>query len=261
MEKARKRTLATIIIIVILLIFFHYTGLFHFIEQTAVKLFMPVQTVFYSWGNKLNQLTHLNSINEENQRLKERIGRLSIDYLKLSSLETENEYLRAELDFLKKEKYQYQSVNILGRLPTDNQILILDKGASSGLKEGQAVTAAQGVIVGKILKAEEDIAYAMLLTDIKSKLAVSLADFSDTSGLLVGQTGSSLLMDLIPYNQEIKIGDIVVTSNLEESIPTGLVVGEVSQIDSTLGEIFKQAKITPFFSYQNLQSLTIIVEN
>ena len=68
-----------------------------------------------------------------------------------------------------------------------------------------------------------------------------------------------MLLDLIPQDQEINIGDLVITSGLENNIPRGLLIGEVVEVISQVGQIFKQAKIIPPFNYQNLQTLTLII--
>ncbi len=261
MRKLGKSPLRFGLAIVVLLIFFHYVGFLAFFEQAIIKLSLPLQQTFYNWGSSFNKIVHLNDLSQENQRLQDELARLSIDYIKLASLESENEYLRSELNYLKQENYQYQLANIVSRLPFNDQIVIIDQGTLKGLKEGLAVTVSQGVIVGKVLKVEENMSYVELLSSIQSNLAVSLSQFSGTNGLIKGKAGISLLMDFIPQDQEVKKGDLVISSGLEEQIPKGLLVGEVSEVISQLGQIFKQAKVISPFNYQNLQTLTIILPN
>ena len=231
-----------------------------FLEKGVVNIFKPVQGAFYNLGSSLNQITNLNEIVKENSKLKDELGRLSIDYVKLLDMQSENEYLRKELDFVREGGYQFKVADVIGRLPDNQQMLIINQGSRAGLEEGFAATVGQGVVVGKVFKVEADIAYVMLLSDSQSSLAVSLVNSANTSGLLKGQgLETSLLMDLIPLNQELNQGDLVISSGLEEKIPRGFLVGEVSQVDNTVGQIFKQAKIIPAFAFQNIQSLTIIL--
>jgi len=165
--------------------------------------------------------------------------------------------------FNKKDQnnFKYQISNIIGRMPLNEQVVIIDKGNSSGLIPGLAVTVSQGVIVGKVLKVEETRSFVELLTNTQSSLAVGFGSQSGTNGLVVGKAGLNLIMDYIPQNQEITDHEVVITSGLEELIPQGLLVGEVSEITSQVGQIFKQAKVIPPFNYKNLQILTVILKN
>lgn len=244
---------------VILLIFFHYLGLSAPLERLILKAFAPLSKVFYGWGTAVNKFSHLGQLVEENQKLQEELGRLSIDYVKLTSLEAENQYLTGELNFLKKSRYQFQLANVVGRLPLNDQILIIDRGKNQGLKPGLPATVAQGVIIGKILQVEADRSYVELLTSTNSQLAVGVSDFGGANGLLKGRTGNSLVMDLIPQDQEIKAGDLVISAGLEELVPRGLLVGQVEQITNLAGQIFKTASLNPLVDYQNLKIVTVIL--
>jgi len=259
MEKLKKRQVKIVLAAILVLIFFHYLGLFNKFEQGLLKLVYPLEQLLYRWGSNFGQLVHFSEVYQENQRLREEVARLSVDYVKLESLMTENKYLRAELHYLKENKYHYQLADIIGRLPYNDQVLIINQGKKAGLKEGLAATVAQGVIIGKIFKVEETRTYVELLTSTQSHLAVSLASFSGTNGLLQGRAGNNLLIDFIPQTQEVKVGELIITSGLEELIPRGLLVGEISEVISQVGKIFKQAKVNLPFNYQNLQTLTIII--
>jgi len=259
MNKSSKSSLKYVLAVVILLIFFHYLGFLNFLEQGVIKVLLPVQETFYNWGSSISKIVHLNEISKENQKLREEIARLSVDYVQLANLEAQNNYFRSELDYLQNENFEFKLAQVIGRLPLNNQILIINQGHLNGLKEGLAVTVSEGIVVGKILSVEENRAYVELLTNTQSSLAVSLSNLSGTSGLIKGKAGNSLSMEFIPQSEFIEVGDMVISSGLEELIPRGLLVGEVSEVTSQVGQIFKQAKVIPPFSYQNLQTLTVII--
>jgi len=259
MEKSKKKSLRLVLAAIMVLIFFQLLGIFNFFEQGLVKILVPLQIYFYHLGSSLSQITELQDIISENNKLKEEFSKFSIDYIKLASLEAENDYFRSELNYLKKNSYRFQMANIIGRLPLNDQILIINKGKNDGLVPGLAVTVAQGVIVGKILKADDQTSFVELLTNTQSSLAAGFASQSGTNGLVVGKAGLNLVMDFITQDQKIPEQEVVVTSGLEELIPKGLLIGEVGEVQSQVGQIFKQAKVIPVFNYQNLQTLTVIL--
>ncbi|MDP2587008.1 MAG: rod shape-determining protein MreC [Candidatus Komeilibacteria bacterium] len=246
----------------ILLIFFHWFGWLKAPEAWLAGLLAPVEARFYSWGLNFSALKNYQRLNDENLRLKGELGELSVDYLKLSELETENRYLKSELDFLVTVNYRWQLAKVIGRLPLNDNVFIIDAGANSGLKPGLAVTVNQGVIIGKISQVEQNRSFVRLLNDTASQLAVSFGDQSGrTNGLLSGQAGNSLVIELIPQNEPVEEKQNVITSGLEELVPRGLLVGQISQVEQQVGQIFKQARVNQPFNYHNLHVLTIILKN
>lgn len=243
-----------------LLIFFHGLGWLKAPEALLAKILAPVETKFYAWGLNFSALKNYQTINEENLRLKGELAELSVDYLKLSELETENRYLKNELNFLRTVNYGWQLVKVIGRQPLNDNIFIIDAGSANGLKPGLAVTVNQGVVIGKISQVEQNRSFVQLLNDTSSRLAVSFGDrASGTNGLLSGQAGNSLVIKLIPQSEPVEEKQTVVTSGLEELVPRGLLVGQISQVEQQVGQIFKQARVNPPFNYHNLHVLTVIL--
>jgi len=248
--------------VAILLIFFGALGWLKYPEVWLAKILAPVEAKFYSWGLNLTALKNYHQTNEENLRLKSELADLSVDYLKLSELEAANRYLKNELDFLGSANHRWQMAKVIGQLPLNDKVLIIDAGLNHGLRPGLAVTVSQGVIIGKISQVEQNRSFIQLLTDTSSRLAVSFgSQTGGTNGLLMGQAGSSLLIDLIPQSELVQEKQTVITSGLEELVPRGLLVGQISQVEQRVGQIFKQARVNPPFSYHNLDVLTIILRD
>ncbi|MBU1130577.1 rod shape-determining protein MreC [Patescibacteria group bacterium] len=258
MSKRRKNTI--IIVLLALVIFIgYYAGLVNLLEQGLLKLFSPVQQQLYNWSLVLKKINNLGEILEENTYLKSELSKLVVDYVKLSNIESENEYLKKELDYLKENKYNYQIAGVIGGQPYQGQILFINKGSQDGLLENLAVTAGQGIIIGKVVSVLPRRSQVQLLTDPDSRLAASFSQQTGTQGLVRGKAGSSLIMEFVPQNLEIKEGDLVITSGLEENIPRGLLVGRVTEVNNLAGQIFQQVNILTPFNYQNFSTLTIIM--
>jgi len=260
MERRHKKNFFfTCLMVVVIFFIFESNSWFKTGESFIRKnIATHVEKSSYNLGNSFFNFINYRKIATDNTNLKNDLAKLSLDYVKLNNLITENDYLRKELSFLHEKKYDYVMVNVIGKQPFNDQILILDKGTNDGLSVNQPVTVGQGIIVGKIINVEKDRSWLELLTSPDGKLAVSLAQINGTAGLLTGQIGNNLLMEQISQDREVKENDLVITSGLEEKIPRGLVVGYVNQVESLAGQIFKQARILPAITYQNLQILTVI---
>jgi rod shape-determining protein MreC len=168
--------------------------------------------------------------------------------------------LKRELNYLKSNKFDYLLADVVGKQLYNDQILVINKGTDQGLRENLAVTVGQGIVIGKIISALPQRSEVRLLTSPNSELAVTLNQEVGTNGVVKGKAGNGLAMEFIPQNLKINDGDLVVTSGLEENIPRGLLVGKINGVESLVGRVFQKADVLPPFNYQNLQFLTIILQ-
>lgn len=69
---------------------------------------------------------------------------------------------------------------------------------------------------------------------------------TDTAGVLEGDRGLSMAIDLIPQAEQLSPGDIIVTSGIEPGVRRGLVVGTVEKISKRTQDPFQSAAVAPF---------------
>lgn len=175
-------------------------------------------------------------------------------------LADENRELREQLRFFSKKKFRYVGAEVIGRNiePVGNSIVI-NRGAESGVAEGQAVIASEGVIVGKIARTEPDIAIVRLLNDHQSKLAATLLNGDRSLGIVEGGYGLSVRMSFIPQNETVRVGETVVTSGLESDIPRGLLIGTIEAVEKEAYQPFQRAVLKPIRPFEKLSLVSVIV--
>lgn len=191
--------------------------------------------------------------------LAEEYNKLLSQNTQLQSLAAENKELRSLLSLKEKQNYQLIAANILSRDLLNQNLLILDVGENSGVQIGQAIVVDDGLMIGKIIEVRPDASVARLLTDNLSKIAVSVGTEQNVSGILEGSLGLGMNLHYIPQEQEIKKGDLVVSSRLSENIPAGLIVGQIETVEFSEEDLFKQAIVTPLIDYNNISLVGIIL--
>jgi len=276
MKYAFSKKIVVLEILVVFLIFFHFLGFLSPLEKGLVSISKPFQGFFYNLGQKTREIfISKRTLEEKNKELENKVNELTLDISRLKSQEIENKILRENLNFFKKNNYQYVLANLIGRtssgystLSLGNNILILDKGEKDGLKENLAVIVPrrkgddniEGFLIGKIIKVEPSISFCLTILDSHSQIAASLENNSLTSGVVRGEYGLSLIMDLIPPEQKVEEGSFVTTSGLEKDIPPGLVIGKVISLENASEEeIFKKAKLKSLIDFTNLKIVTVLV--
>ncbi|MEI6597375.1 MAG: rod shape-determining protein MreC, partial [bacterium] len=262
--------------VIMLLIFLHYTKLLNPLESFLNQKLKPVFGFFYSLSININK-TYLRETEKQDlalelQQAREKINQLISENVKLRFLEEENSVLRKHLNFLNKDNRRYLMSNIISRGELTgsngegNQSVVIDKGSADGLFNGLAVvsstavgTSSQGVIVGKIINVKEHIAEVYLVTNKNSKLAVSIFGENKTSGIASGELGLTVKIDFIPQTENIKAGDIVATSGLEQNIPRGLVIGRVTKVNKENNEVWQTATVEPLIDLDTLSVVSVLL--
>jgi len=234
-----------------LIVFAHYLGLLNFIENKILNLF--------SWP--LKKITFQQTKNLPSTCITSTMDALPLDQLtaKNKILEQENLELRNQLNFKNKNQYHIITAQIIAKnLDATDQVIILDRGASDGVKKDQPVLFGDGILIGKIIKTQENISFARVLSDNQSKIAATILNSDHSLGVVEGGFGLSIKMTFIPRNENIITGDQVITSGLELAIPRGLIIGKVAAIENESYQPFQQAVITPAVDYEKISNVGIL---
>ncbi|MFA5047511.1 MAG: rod shape-determining protein MreC [Patescibacteria group bacterium] len=252
------------LIIVVVLIALNYLGPLKPIKNLIVDSLAPVQGRLYDFNLGANAfynswLTRRDLL-AENQKLQEQLKNNQVDLARLNSLQEENDLVKKELNFVEEKKMRYVAAKIItGVSDTLSQSVIINRGRRDGLENGLAVVTGDGILIGKIIDAEDDFSKVLLLTDNKSKVAAAVQNSDHTVGLVEGQFGLSFSMTNIPQDQQIKEGDLVLTSGLEGKIPKSLLIAKVESVRQVESEIFKTALLRPIVPFGNLSDVLVII--
>ncbi len=110
------------------------------------------------------------------------------------------------------------------------QTMILDAGESRAVKPGEAVVDSRGMI-GRIYLAGDHTSWVILLTDLNSRIPVTIASADGkTATLQAIMTGDNTAMPLLDTLQQVvtlHAGDQVVSSGDGGLLPPGLAIGTV----------------------------------
>jgi rod shape-determining protein MreC len=211
----------------------------------AVGFLRPAEAVLRRGVNALSALVYRAA---DNPREAEPVGVCmpgGADDTALRILEEENESLRKQLGFLERQDVRAIGADVIGRdvEPIGNTLLI-NRGTKDGIARGQPVIVENGILIGKIARAEEDTAIIRLLSDGQSKIAATVLNRDRSIGIVEGGYGLSVRMYLIPQHEAVLPGDVVITSGLEAGMPHGLVIGTIEAVEREAYQPFQRAVLT-----------------
>jgi len=140
------------------------------------------------------------------------------------------------------------------------QYFLIGAGSDSGVKENQGVIMPGGFLIGKVNEVNDNFSKVMELTDSDSSIFV-LTQETRVGGVVRGDHGVGLVLDMIPPEKEIKPQELIISSGLDGSIPKGLVIGQVDAKISAESDVFQRFKIKPAVNYNDIETVFVVLGN
>ena len=263
MKKIFKHPLILSLLVIVALFFLNYQGLLKSPQDLFFRLFAPAQKIIYRGSlkasNFFDSINSINNLNQENAKLKQE----NVDFLnriiQLKEVALENEFLREQMDLPDSGTKQLVLADVVGQDSSGSgKYILINKGEKHGVKKKAAVITAGDILVGQIIELTNSFSKVQLITDSNSRINALIQE-SRITGLVKGNQGLSLIIDLLPQGQNIKDGEIVITSGLAELFPKGLLIGQIQQVLFSDVQISQKAKIKPAADFNKLEKVFVII--
>jgi rod shape-determining protein MreC len=262
--KSRFTIIAAIIIIIVLVVLLQKMNFLSPVKDVTTTVFSPIQSFFREAANRIKNIDLYFKNNKrvfsENEELRRQLADLTAENLTLKNKISDIEMLNTELDYIKSHNLESVPARVIG-FSSDNasQILIINQGRNAGIQIGYPAIAYEGVLMGKVVEANSNVSKIMLLNDNHSQIGAVVQNDEKSPGVVNGQYGLSLKMELIPQDQKISLDQLVTTSGLEQNIPADLIIGKITSVSKKEGELFQQASLEPSAQYLNIDVVSVII--
>lgn len=246
---------------------FGYTGFF----RGAIK---TVATPFEWCGTKIangvsgfvSVFRDYDELKRENEELKDKLNALEQKDYENDVLREENSWLKQYLDLKNKNpSFRLSEATVVSRESGSySTVLTLNKGTMHGIKKNMPVVTEDGVF-GYVSECGPSWAKVVSIAETASSVGV----YTERTGVTGVVTGSAslreegiCLMSYINAGADIKVGDKIYTGGSGAIYPSGLLVGEVTEITADEATRTLTAKIRPaveLSNIDNIQKLMIVV--
>ena len=194
----------------------------------------------------------------ENERLKQENDALKLQISQLRAKASEADRLAGLLNFREtQERVPMVGARVIGSSADANSAVIyLDRGQHDGIKKNMGVITPDGV-VGKVIESFSGTAQVLLLTDRDSGVGAMIEETRIQSP--VGGTGEPLLsMKYVSNDDEVKIGEHVVTSGMDRIFPRDLPVGTIAEV-KVGAPPFKFIRVRPSAQLEKLEEVIVLL--
>lgn len=209
-------------------------------------------------GNIFHNYFYLRGVRAENRQLKEQIEQMRLEQVRLSEDAAQARRLQSLLAF--KEQYVSKTVaaQVIGTSGSDSsRVVYIDKGENAGIGRDMAVMTSDGVI-GKVLMVYPSVAQVLLINDQTSGVGVILGN-TRLQGVLAGTVNGEVTLNGIMADEQVPVGENVLTSGGDQIFPKGLPVGTVTKV-GTGKDLFLNIRIKPAADLSKLEEVLVLVE-
>ncbi len=232
-----------------------------FLREVVFEAFTPFQKgSFYiqrSLKGVWEDYLYLVNLRRKNASLKKRVLRLEKENNELRELAIANKRLRSLLSLKKRVSLHTICATIIAQDPSPwFQTVLIDKGRADGIKEDMAVVVSQG-IVGRVKEVSEGVSKVFLLTDPNSSID-AIIQRNRVRGIASGKRGNLLELKYVSEDEDVQIGDQVISSGMEGIFPKGFPIGKVKSIKKGVFP-YMDIEIVPSSNLRRIEEVLVIL--
>lgn len=245
-----------------LLVFLNPAGFFRPFRSGIKMLVSPFQKIAYLISLKAGLaeefIFSIGQLKKENESLVRESLELKAENARLADIKRQNEILSEQLDLLPRQKFELENAYVISQDPRGfGNWMEISKGSQNGIQEGMPVIVSRGILVGKIEEVHLNSSKVLLATSPESVVG-AMAAKSGTKGVVRGEYGLGIILDMVLQTDEIKTGDEIVTSGIGNNVPRGLLIGTAREVRLSPDQLYQQAVITSPVHFSKLEIVSVI---
>jgi rod shape-determining protein MreC len=209
--------------------------------------------------NAVSGVPNIFTLQRENEVLRGLNVNLSDEVSRLREARIENERLRAMLNLRQEVPFTLVAADVVGKsLLLMRNTLTLNAGSKSGVATDMPIISDQG-LVGKVIAVSAEYSLAQILLN-KDFRAGAKIQRSRVDGILAWEGGTEISLTNVPKTQDVRTGDVVITSGYSSVFPADITVGIVSRVRQEPGTLFHEISVLPAVDFAALEQVFVITE-
>ena len=232
------------------------------LSSLALEVAGPVERALTASALKVENFWldyfYLVGLRKENQALRETLARQQQQIVQFGEFKAANERLTGLLGL--RQAYPHLEMVPAHVLAWDpgpwSRSVTISVGSRDGVAIDQAVVHDQGV-VGRVVEVSPNYARVLLATDYSSSIDAFIQR-TRAVGILSGQGALPMTLKYVRKEEDVRPGDVVVTSGLDGFFPRGLALGSVSRVNRRSEDMFMAVEIAPQVSFNRLEEVMVL---
>jgi rod shape-determining protein MreC len=264
MKFLNSKNIQTIIIILVVsgLVFLALSGyltpVFNLSLNPLISFQRWLSVRYISAREFLTTPREITQLQEQNALLESQVSQLQAQLIVEEERLAEAQVCFALLDFGRTNpQYEYIAATVIGReISPFLQYIIIDKGIEDGVRFGMPVVTQQG-LVGRVDAVIANAARIKLITDSTSVVNVQLQS-ADVEAQLIGSLTGDVSLNMIPIDETIEPGDVILTSGLGGNYPPNIFIGQVLSTQRRDNALFQTATVQPIVDFSSINAVLVV---
>ena len=240
------------------------------VSAAAGAVLAPMQKGVNQLGSGLTNLReHLRtkkSLEKENEELRTQLAdaQENLNQVQLNQEELDNLKSLYDMD-QNYADYDKIAANVIGK-DAGNwfSVFLIDRGSNDGITVGMNVLA-DGGLAGIVIQVGPNYSKVRSIIDDNSNVSarnLSTSDLCVVSGSLKTMNESSLIDfdDLRDKEDQAKVGDQIVTSNISDMFLEGIPIGYITDIKTDSNNLTKSGHIATIVDFEHLDDVFVILQ-
>lgn len=234
------------------------------VTKVILEIAAPVQNALNASVKSVSDAWYrylfLVGIEEENKNLKKKINDMKSQLILYQEGYLEAQRLRNLLALKDDYGFNFVPARVVGQGQVVlSKTFLINKGTSQGLKAGMAVMASPG-LVGRVIDASWHVAKVLPLIDENSNID-AIVQRTRIQGIVRGAGSHGCVLKYISKTQDVREGDIIISSGIGGVFPKGIMIGQVSRVDKREAGLFLKIYINPSVDFSRLEEVSVITSS
>ncbi len=207
--------------------------------------------------NALSVIPNVFELKRENRILRQLNVNLSDEVNRLREARLENHHLHQMLSFKEQGKLPLLPADVVGKsLHLLRNTLTIAIGEQDGVRVDMPIICETG-LVGKIIATSAHYSVGQLVLNKDFRVSAKVQR-SRIVGIIAWDGGETLRLKNVAKKQDIREGDVILTSEYSNIFPRDIKIGTVVRISEKTGNLFKDVDVEPNVDFFTLEQVFVV---
>lgn len=199
------------------------------------------------------------ALKQENEALRQINMELLQQVMLLRKAGLENEQLRRMLQLKTSSSLPLRAATVVGKTSfRTRQYITIDLGFADGVAAGMNVITDAG-LVGVVIGVSRHYALVQTLFNRDVRVSARLAS-SRTEGIITWDGFEYLLLQHVSKTQQVKIGELIITSSLSSRYIPEIPIGKVKSVSPDPNSLFHRIVVEPAVAFWRLEQVFVVMQ-
>lgn len=234
----------------------------NFVDRAVLWVAAPIQNVLTSVtsgiGGGLTGYIALRGSHEEALACRTELAQTRAELHTLKEAEGTNARLKAMLGYVESTVEPEIPARVIGvNLSPHFLSMLINRGEDDAVRKNMPVVTPEGV-VGHVVSVVGGSADVMLVSDPQSRIGVTLQRSRVRATAVGVGDGKSLALENAARGDDVRDGDLVITSGTDGVYPQGLVIGKIEDVKLIASGMFLSATIVPAVNLRHVEEVLVV---